>query len=92
MTCAVISIVAFLLLLFSGRRRSGSGCLNLLLFNSLINSGGSGWSSSGWSSGPFGDTGWGSGGDFGGSFGGDDFGGGFGGGGDFDGGGAGGSW
>lgn len=87
-TCGTIIIIAIVLLvLLSSRGRGGgggSGCLNMLLLGSLLNSGGRG----GWSSGD-----WGGGGGFGGSSGGDGGGfGGFGGGGDFDGGGAGGSW
>jgi uncharacterized protein len=85
--CAIIFIIAIVLIfLMSSRGRGGGGggggCLNLLLLNSLLNSGGS---SGGWGSG----GGWGggsSGGGGGGGFGG------FGGGGDFGGGGSSGSW
>jgi uncharacterized protein len=80
-TCLIAFIIIFvIILLLSSRGGRGSGCLNLLLLNSLLNSGrggGGGWGSGG--------SGWG-GGDFGGS------GGGFGGGGDFGGGGSSGSW
>lgn len=79
-----IIIFVIIIILLSMRRGGGSGCLNMFLLGSLLNSGGrGGWgdSSSGWS-----------GGGFGGSGGGGGFGGGFGGGGDFGGGGAGGSW
>lgn len=80
-TFAIIFIVVILLLVFSGRGRGGgSGCLNMFLLGSLLNSGRrGGWS--GWGGGGFGGGG-GSSGGFGG----------FGGGGDFGGGGAGGSW
>jgi uncharacterized protein len=80
LSLAVVLIVIIILL--SMRGGGGSGCLNLFLLGSLLNSGGrGGWggSSSGWSGGGFGGGGGG-------------FGGGFGGGGDFGGGGAGGSW
>jgi uncharacterized protein len=82
-TCLIIIIIVLILLLSSrGGGGGGSGCLNLFLLGSLLNSGNrGGWSSGGWSGGGFG----------GGSGGGGGFGG-FGGGGDFDGGGAGGSW
>jgi uncharacterized protein len=81
-TCLIIIIVIVLLILLSNRGGGGgSGCLNLFLLGSLLNSG---------SRGSWGSSGWGGGGGFGGS-GGGGFGG-FGGGGDFDGGGAGGSW
>src|SRR2546423_8388371 len=83
-TCLIIIIIVVIILLSSRRGGGGgSGCLNLFLLGSLLNSGSrSGWGSSGWSGGGFGGGGGGSGGGFGG----------FGGGGDFDGGGAGGSW
>lgn len=80
LSLAVVLIVIIILL--SMRGGGGSGCLNLFLLGSLLNSGsrgGWGGSSSGWSGGGFGGGGGG-------------FGGGFGGGGDFGGGGAGGSW
>ncbi len=82
--CAIILIIAIVLIfLMSSRGRGGGGggggCLNLLLLNSLLNSGGS---SGGWGSG----GGWGGGSSGGGGFGG------FGGGGDFGGGGSSGSW
>jgi uncharacterized protein len=83
-TCLIIAIIV-LIILFSSRGGGGggSGCLNLFLLGSLLNSGrGSGWGSSGWGGGGFGGSSGGGGGGFGG----------FGGGGDFDGGGAGGSW
>jgi len=79
-----IIIFVIIIILLSMRRGGGSGCLNMFLLGSLLDSGGrGGWgdSSSGWSGGGFGGTGGGGG-----------FGGGFGGGGDFGGGGAGGSW
>lgn len=82
--CLIIFVVIILLLIFSGRGRGGGrgGCLNLLLLNALLNSGGRG--SSGWSGGGFGGgSGWGGGGGFGGFSGG---------GGDAGGGGSGGSW
>jgi len=88
--CMLLIIVGVIILILSsmkrGGRGGGGGCLNLLLLNSLLNSG-SGWgrSSSGWSGGGFGGGGW------GGGFGGGGFGGGFGGG-SAGGGGAGGSW
>jgi uncharacterized protein len=87
--CSTIGIIVFIIIfLFLSSRRGGgggSGCLNMFLLGSLLNSGGrGGWggSSGGWGGGGFG----------GGSGGGGGFGGGFGGGGDFGGGGAGGSW
>ena|ERR1043165_5019359 len=80
--CVIIFIVIILLLIFSGRGGGGSGCLNMFLLGSLLNSGRRG----GWGGG----SGWGGGG-FGGGGGGGGFGG-FGGGGDFGGGGSGGSW
>jgi uncharacterized protein len=81
--CFFLLILLFLVFIFSrgGRGGGGSGCLNLFLLGSLLNSGGS--RSSGWGGGGFGGGGWGGGGGGGG---------GFGGGGDFGGGGAGGSW
>ena len=90
-TLIIILVVVFLILssMKRGGRGGGGGCLNLLLFNALLNSGGRGWggSRSGWSGGGFGGGGgWG-----GGGFGGGGFGGGFGGGG-AGGGGAGGGW
>lgn len=89
-TLIIILIVVFFILssMKRGGRGGGGGCLNLLLLNTLLNSGGRGWgnSSSGWGGGGFGGGGWG-----GGGFGGGGFGGGFGGGG-AGGGGAGGSW
>ncbi len=92
-TLLIILVVVFFILssMKRGGRGGGGGCLNLLLLNSLLNSGGRGWggSSSGWSGGGFGGGGWGGGG--GGGFGGGGFGGGFGGG-SAGGGGAGGSW
>ena len=91
-TLLIILIVVFFILssMKRGGRGGGGGCLNLLLLNTLLNSGGRGWgnSSSGWGGGGFGGGGWGGGG---GGFGGGGFGGGFGGGG-AGGGGAGGSW
>jgi uncharacterized protein len=81
-TCLIIIIIVLILLLSSRGGGRGSGCLNLFLLSSLLNTGSRGWSSSGWSGGGFGGGGGGGGGGFGG----------FGGGGDFDGGGAGGSW
>jgi uncharacterized protein len=90
-TCRTLGIIIFVIIIIflSTRRggRGGSGCLNMFLLGSLLNSGGrGGWggSSSGWSGGGFGGGGGGGGGG--------GFGGGFGGGGDFGGGGAGGSW
>ncbi len=77
-----IIVFVIIIILLSMRRGGGSGCLNMFLLGSLLNSGGrGGWggSSSGWSGGGFGGGGGG-------------FGGGFGGGGSFGGGGAGGSW
>jgi uncharacterized protein len=88
--CGILVIAFVLLLLFSASRRGsrgggGSGCLQALLWGSLLsNLGGGGRSGSGWSGGGFGGGG--------GGFGGGGFGGGFGGGGDFGGGGSGGSW
>jgi uncharacterized protein len=83
--CVVVLIVIFILIfLVSSRSRRGGGCFNLLFLGSLLNSGGRGSFSSGWSGGGFGGSG--------GSSGGFSGGGGFGGGGDFGGGGAGGSW
>jgi uncharacterized protein len=93
--CTAIIILFVLFLILSsmkrgGRGGGGSGCLNLLLLNSLLNAGSRSWggSSSGWGSGGFGGGGWGGGG---GGWGGGGFGGGFGGG-SAGGGGAGGSW
>jgi uncharacterized protein len=80
----IIVIVFFLLLSSRGggsRGGCGGGCLNMLLLNSLFNSGRGGWGSSGWG-----------GGGFGGGGGGGGWGGFSGGGGDAGGGGAGGSW
>lgn len=96
-SCCTMIIIGFVLILLlslfkrGGRGGGGGGCLNLLLLNSLLNSGGRsgswGRSSSGWGGGGFGGGGgWG-----GGGFGGGGFGGGFGGG-SAGGGGAGGSW
>lgn len=89
--CTLLIILGVLFIILSlmkrgGRGGGGGGCLNLLLLNSLLNSGSQGWgrSSSGWGSGGFGGGGWGGGGGGG-------FGGGFGGG-SAGGGGAGGSW
>ena len=82
----LIVMIVVVFLLSSRRRGRGGGCWNLLFLGSLLNSGGRGSSSSGWTGGGFGGSG-GSSGGFGG-FGG----GGFGGGGSFGGGGAGGSW
>lgn len=76
-----IILIVLIFILANRGRGGGSGCLNLFLLNSLLNSGSSGRSSGGWSGGGFGDSG-GGGGGFGG----------FGGGGDFGGGGSGGSW
>ncbi|HEX8887797.1 MAG TPA: TPM domain-containing protein, partial [Pyrinomonadaceae bacterium] len=86
--CAIIFVIIIVLLLFSGRGGGGgSGCLNMFLLGSLLNSGRRGGWSSGWGGGGFGGGGSGGfGGGGGGGFGG------FGGGGDFGGGGAGGSW
>lgn len=82
-SCGALGVILIvIIILLSMRGGGGSGCLNLFLLGSLLNSGGrGGWggSSSGWSGGGFGGGGGG-------------FGGGFGGGGDFGGGGAGGSW
>lgn len=92
--CTLLIIIIVVIFILSsmkrGGRGGGGGCLNLLLLNALLNSGGRGWgsSSSGWGGGGFGGGGWGGGG-FGGGGGG--FGGGFGGG-SAGGGGAGGSW
>lgn len=91
----IIIIVVVIFLLISSRGGGGGkggcgggGCLNLLLLNSLFNSGRGGWGSSGWGGGGFGGgSGWGGGGGGGG-----DWGGFSGGGGDAGGGGAGGSW
>ena len=94
MSTIIIIIVVVLFLLLSSRGGSGGGCggggcLNMLLLNSLLNSGRGGWGSSGWGGGGFGGgSGWGGGGGGGGS----DWGGFSGGGGDAGGGGAGGSW
>ncbi|HET6670043.1 MAG TPA: TPM domain-containing protein [Pyrinomonadaceae bacterium] len=87
-TLIIILVVVFFILSSmkrGGRGGGGGGCLNLLLLNSLLNSGSRGWggSSSGWGGGGFGGGGWGGGGG--------GFGGGFGGGG-AGGGGAGGGW
>jgi len=92
-SCRTLGIIVFviIIILLSMKRGGGSGCLNMFLLGSLLNSGGrGGWggSSSGWGGGGFG----GGGGGFGGGGGGGGFGGGFGGGGSFGGGGAGGSW
>jgi uncharacterized protein len=85
----IIIVVIFLLLSSRGGGRGGcggGGCLNMLLLNSLFNSGRGGWGSSGWGGGGFGGgSGWGGGG--GGGWGGFS-----GGGGDAGGGGAGGGW
>ena len=85
-SCCTLGIIIFVIIIILLSMRcgdgGGSGCLNMFLLGSLLNSGGrGGWggSSSGWSGGGFGGGGGG-------------FGGGFGGGGDFGGGGAGGSW
>jgi uncharacterized protein len=89
----ILIVVVFLLISSRGGGRSGGGCggggcLNLLLLNSLFNSGRGGWGgSSGWGGGGFG-----GGGGWGGGGGGGDWGGFSGGGGDAGGGGAGGSW
>ena len=94
-SCCVLIIIIFVIFLIlssmkRGGRGGGSGCMNLLLLNSLLNAGSRGWggSSSGWGSGGFGGGGWGGGG---GGWGGGGFGGGFGGG-SAGGGGAGGGW
>lgn len=94
LTIIIIAVVLFLILSSrgGGGRRGGGGCggggcLNLLLLNSLLNSGRGGWGSSGWGGGGFG-----GGGGWGGGGGGGDWGGFSGGGGDAGGGGAGGSW
>lgn len=90
--CTLLIILFVILIILSSMKRGGrgggggGGLLNLLLLNSLLNSGRG--SSSGWSGGGFGGGGWGGGG---GGFGGGGFGGGFGGG-SAGGGGAGGSW
>lgn len=93
--CTLLIILVVVIFILSsmkrGGRGGGGGCLNLLLLNTLLNSGSRSWgggSSSGWGGGGFGGGGWGGGG-FGGGGGG--FGGGFGGG-SAGGGGAGGSW
>ena len=91
--CTLLIIIVVVIFILSsmkrGGRGGGGGCLNLLLFNALLNRGSRGWGSSrGWGGGGFGGGGWGGGG-FGGGGGG--FGGGFGGG-STGGGGAGGSW
>ena len=94
--CCTLIIIAFVVILLlslakRGGKGGGGGCLNLLLLNSLFNSGSRGsWggSSSGWGGGGFGGgSSWGGGGGFGGG----GFGGGFGGG-SAGGGGAGGGW
>ena len=90
MVIIIIVIVIFLLLSSRGGGGrggcGGGGCLNMLLLNSLFNSGRGGWGSSGWGGGGFGGgSGWGGGG--GGGWGGFS-----GGGGDAGGGGAGGDW
>lgn len=77
--CGILLILLVIIFVLS-RSGGGSGCLNMFLLGSLLNSGGR---SSGWGGGGFGGGGGGGGG---GGFGG------FGGGGDFGGGGAGGSW
>jgi uncharacterized protein len=93
MSTIVIIIIVVLFLLISSRGGGGGGCggggcLNMLLLNSLFNSGRGGWGSSGWGGGGFGSgSGWGGGGGGGG-----DWGGFSGGGGDAGGGGAGGDW
>jgi uncharacterized protein len=94
MSTIVIIIIIVLFLLISSRGGGGGGgcggggCLNMLLLNSLLNSGRGGWGSSGWGGGGFGSgSGWGGGGG-----GGSDWGGFSGGGGDAGGGGAGGDW
>jgi uncharacterized protein len=84
----IIIIVVIIFLVLSSRGGGGrggcggGGCLNMLLLNSLFNSGRGGWGSSGWGGGGFGGGGGGGGG----------WGGFSGGGGDAGGGGAGGSW
>lgn len=79
--CLIIFVIIIILIVVSRSGGRGSGCLNLFLLGSLLNSGSrGGGSSSGWGGGGFGGGG-------GGGFGG--FGGG---GGSFGGGGAGGSW
>ena len=91
----IIIIIVVIFLLLSSRGGGGGrggcgggGCLNMLLLNSLFNSGRGGWGSSGWGGGGFGGgSGWGGGGGGGGGWGGFS-----GGGGDAGGGGAGGSW
>jgi uncharacterized protein len=94
MIVIIIIIVVFLFLSSRGGGGGrggcgGGGCLNMLLLNSLLNSGRGGWGSSGWGGGGFGGgSGWGGGGGGGGS----DWGGFSGGGGDAGGGGAGGGW
>jgi uncharacterized protein len=93
MIVIIIIIVVFLLLSSRGGGSrggcGGGGCLNMLLLNSLFNSGRGGWGSSGWGGGGFGGgSGWGGGGGGGGG----DWGGFSGGGGDAGGGGAGGGW
>src|ERR1043165_5923451 len=62
--CVIIFIVIILLLIFSGRGGGGSGCLNMFLLGSLLNSGRrGGWGgSSGWGGGGFGGGGGGGGG------------------------------
>lgn len=87
MITIIIVIVIFLLISSRGGGGGrggcgGGGCLNMLLLNSLFNSGRGGWGSSGWGGGGFGGGGGGGGG----------WGGFSGGGGDAGGGGAGGSW
>jgi uncharacterized protein len=80
--CIGLIILFVIIMIFSRRGGRGSGCMNLLLLNTLLNAASSsGRSSSGWGGGGFGGSSGGSGG-FGG----------FGGGGDFGGGGSGGSW
>ncbi|CAN5872927.1 hypothetical protein BH18ACI4_BH18ACI4_05690 [soil metagenome] len=79
-SCCTFLVIAFIItIIFLSMRRGGdSGCLNMFLLGSFLNSGSrGGWgdSNSGWGGGGFGGGG-----------------GGFGGGGDFGGGGAGGSW
>jgi uncharacterized protein len=78
--CGLFFIIVIIFILILSSRGGGGGCLNLLLLNSLFNTGfSSGWGNS---SGSSGSSGWSDGGGFGG----------FGGGGDFGGGGAGGDW